>query len=180
MSNWIEILVLSGFLFGSITVAFVLLTENINFIQTRVPFVPTKKVDLVDMITRVGILNTDFVLDLGSGNGKVLFVVERLTGARTRGIQRAGWAQIFAKLRKLFTGSKAEFISGDFFKKPWGEATVIYSYLFPPLMRSVGEKFVEECSAGTKLICRDFSIPQLVPKLTWQTPSGHKMYLYIR
>lgn len=163
----------------SLLIVYMMLTELLNFIQTNVPFRPTAKKDLVDMIHRVGITSSDYVLDIGSGNGKALFIVEQLTGARVRGIQRAGWTQDYAKLRKLVFGSRVELISANFFDHSWAEATVIYGYLYPFLMQKVGEKALGECLPGTKLIIRDFPIPQLKASREWVTPTSHHMYEYV-
>lgn len=156
-----------------------MLTEMIVFVRGRVPFVPTTEADIRDLAQRLPITDRDFMFDLGSGNGKVLFLIEDATGARVRGFQYAGWTQWYARLKKLFTKSKAELISGDFFKQPWHEATIIYGYLFPPLMPHVGIKALQECRPGTKIIVRDFPITTLEQKDEWQTPTGHNMYLYI-
>lgn len=175
----LQTVVLGILLVGALILLYMMLTEMTNFLQTRVPFVPTAKKDIADMAKRVGITKDDFVVDLGSGNGKVLFEVEKLTGARTRGLQRAGWTQEYGRLRKWLTGSKIELISGNFFNQSWSDATVVYAYLYPPLMRSVGAKFKEDCKPGTKLVCRDFYVPEFEVKETWDTPTGHTMYLYL-
>jgi hypothetical protein len=154
-------------------------TEMTNFVQTRVPFVPTSRVDIADMAERVGITQADYFYDIGSGNGKLVFAIEKITGARTKGLQRSGWTQTYAKLRKLLTGSKSEFVTGNFFNHSWTDATVIYGYLYPFLMNQVAEKAIADCRPGTKLVIRDFSISSLTPQQTWQTPSNHTMYLYI-
>ncbi len=161
----------------------VMFTEMLNFVQTRVPFVPTAKADLIVMIQRVGISPTDRVYDLGSGNGKVVFAIEDLAGASATGLQRGGWTQWYAqarrKLRQVLKGqTKTEFVTGDFFKQSWTDATVIYAYLYPFLMKFVEEKALEDCTPGTKIVVRDFFLPNLQPKDTWQTPTGHTMYLY--
>lgn len=166
-------------LVGALVLLYMMLTEMINFIQTKVPFIPSSKKDVEDMVKRVGITDKDFVIDLGSGNGKVLFIIEKLTGAKTRGLQRAGWTQEYGRLKKLLTGSSVELVSGDLFKLPWSDATVVYSYLYPPLMRAVGKKFKTDCNPGTKLVCRDFYIPDLTPQKEWQSPSNHTFYLYV-
>lgn len=178
-SVFVQNLVFGIMLIGALLILYMMLTEMINFLQTRVPFVPTAKKDLEDLAVRIGITKSDFVIDLGSGNGKVLFTLENLTGARGRGLQRAGWTQEYGRLRKWLSGSKIELISANFFERDWSEATVVYAYLYPPLMRSVGQKFREDCKAGTKLVCRDFYIPDWTPSQKWVTPSGHEMYLYL-
>lgn len=158
--------------------AYAMVTELIVFILTRVPFVPTSKADLEDMIVKVGIQPVDYVYDIGSGNGKVIFAIEDLVGARVKGLQRAGWTQTYARLKARLIGSKAEFVSGNFFDHPWRDATVIYAYLYPFLMNQVGEKILEDCKPGTKVVVRDFPIPNLTLTDWWETPSNHKIYLY--
>lgn len=173
------IVILSALLLGALLILYMAITEMANYLQTRVPFVPTNKIDIADMAQRVGITQTDYFFDIGSGNGKVVFAVESLTGAKTKGLQRAGWTQMYAKLRKLFTGSKSEFVSGNFFDQSWKEATVVYGYLYPFLMNQVGEKALADCQPGTKLVIRDFPIKMLKHSDTWQTPSYHTIYLYV-
>jgi hypothetical protein len=174
-----EAIVLSILGVFSLLLLVMMLTELLNFVQTRVPFVPTSRADLVHLAERVGITQEDYVYDLGSGNGKVVFAVEQLTGASTKGFQRSGWTQWYAQLKKYFTRSKTQLVTGDFFNYPWSEATVIYAYLYPFLMRSVGEKILTDCSPGTKVVIRDFPLPNIALAESWETPSGHTMYLYI-
>ena len=168
------------FLIGALILLYMMVTELINFVQTNVPFVPTSKVDLLNMIKRVGITSNDYVYDIGSGNGKVLFAVEdAVPGVRTKGFQRGGWTQVYAKLRKRFTYSSVELETGDFFKFSWADATIIYGYLYPFLMERVGGKAKKECRVGTKIVIRDFPIPNLKLHESWTTPSNHTIYVYI-
>jgi hypothetical protein len=178
-SGVFEISLLVLLLAFALLILYMAITEMMNFMQTRVPFVPTSRIDIADMAERVGITNADYFYDIGSGNGKVVFTVENLTGARAKGLQRSGWTQSYAKFRGWLTGSKSELVSGNFFDQPWHEATVIYAYLYPFLMNQVAEKAAADCKPGTKLVVRDFKISSLRHHETWQTPSNHTMYLYI-
>ncbi len=179
-----ETIILGLLCAAAVFILIVMFTEFLNFAQTNVPFVPTAKADLAFMVTRAGIMADDYFYDLGSGNGKVVFAIEELAGARAKGIQRGGWTQWYAQLRsaarRIFKKKdRTEFVTGNFFNHQWSEATVIYAYLYPFLMRSVEEKFLEECKPGTKLIVRDFYLPNLKHVDTWETPTKHNMYLYI-
>ena len=164
---------------GALVILVVMLTEMIVFVRTRVPFVPTNQVDLLELAKKLPIISTDYVYDLGSGNGKVVFTIEKASGARVKGFQLGGWTQWYAKLKKFFTRSKAELVSGNFFNHHWGEATVIYGYLYPHLMENIGTKALEDCKPGTKILARDFPIPNLPLYEEWKTPSGHTMRLYV-
>ncbi len=174
-----ETFVLSLLLIGSLLILVMMFTEMVAFVRSRVPFVPTTRADVLDLAKRLPITDQDYVFDLGSGNGKVVFLIEQATGARVKGIQYGGWTQWYAKLKKIFTRSKAELVNGNFFNHPWHEATIIYGYLYPPLMPHIGVKAQEECRPGTKIVVRDFYIPYLELKEEWQTPTGHNMYLYV-
>lgn len=158
----------------------VVFTEMVVYVSTHVPFVPTAQTDIVEIIGKVPITAADYVYDLGSGNGKVVFAIEQATGARVKGFQLRGWTHWYAKFKKTFTGSKAELVGGNFFDHNWGDATVVYTYLFPFLMKDVGSKVLAECQPGTKVVSRDFVIPNLPLYEEWQTPSGHTMRLYVK
>lgn len=162
--------------------AFVLLIVFVSGLAanlaSRVPYVPTRMADLANLVERVGITPSDTFIDLGSGNGRVVFAIERLTGAQVRGYEYPSWMMWYAQIKKWLIGSRAEFVSGNFFKKPWTGATIVYCYLLPQLMPRIGAKVRAELPAGTTLVSRDFPIPdaELIEK--WQSPSNHTFYIY--
>ncbi len=161
-----------------IGILLVMLTEMFVFIRTRVPFVPSPTKDIKDLVQRLPITAHDYVYDLGSGNGKVVFAIEQLSGARVKGFQLAGWTHWYAKVRKHVTRSKAELVGDNFFKHHWGDATVVYAYLYPFLMADIGAKAMVECNPGTRIVARDFKIPNLTLHETWETSHGHEMFVY--
>ncbi len=166
------------FLLFTLLVLFVITSALIGFLLTRVPFVPTSKKDVEFLVSKIGISSKDYFFDLGSGDGKVVFLVERLSGARTRGFELTWWTYLLAKLKKLFKGSKAELVNRNFFRQDWSQATVIYGYLYPPLMRGVEEKFLQDCKPGTLAVIRDFPLPTLKPLEVFYRPKNHEIYVY--
>ncbi len=91
-----------------------MVTEMIVFVMTRVPFVPSPQKDIVELVKRLPISKQDYVYDLGSGNGKVVFAIERLSGARVKGFQLAGWTHWYAQVRKFVVRSDSELVGGNF------------------------------------------------------------------
>lgn len=162
----------------SILLFFIITSAFLGFLFTRVPFVPTHKADIPDLVKRLGLNQNDIIFDLGSGNGKVVFLFEKHTGAKVRGFESTLWTHLWAKIKKYFIKSKAELVYGNFWKTPWTEATVIYMYLFPPLMPFLAEKILADCQPGTRIISRDFENPALRKIDEFQTPSDHTMYVY--
>lgn len=168
------------FLFFTIALLFVITSSFFGFIRTRVPFVPTATRDVEFIAKDLGITSKDIFYELGSGNGKVCFAVEKFSGAECTGYELTRWTHLWAKLKALLTGSKSKFLRKDFFKQDWSKPTVIYGYLYPPLMPRIKEKFLVECKPGSKAIMRDFYLPGLIPDKVYERPGNHQIYVYIR
>lgn len=173
------IIVLGFFALGALMIMYIAITELSNFVQTQVPFIPTTTIDIAQIVKQVGISQKDIVFDLGSGNGRVIFEIEKLSGAQVRGFQRWGWTQGYAHIRKRLIKSQAQLVTGNFFNYSWSDATIVYTYLYPFLMQQVSEKVLRDCKPGTKIIARDFPIPDVQFDHSWKTPTGHTMYSYI-
>ncbi|MCX6797411.1 MAG: hypothetical protein NTX98_02955 [Candidatus Doudnabacteria bacterium] len=185
-------LLLSALLIVVITSAF------LGFLLTRVPFVPTRRGDIEFIVKKLGITSRDVFYDLGSGNGKVVFLANQISGAKCVGFELSLWTHLFALIKRkvhpvksriagtaeqLFNGVKSEkhkieFRNQNFFKHSWSEADYIYCYLYPPLMGRVEEKFLADCKPGSVAIIRDFSFPNLKPIEIYYMPKKHEIYVY--
>ncbi len=174
---WV-ILLFGFFLLLSLVAFIVVLSSFLAFVVTRVPFVPTPYLDIQTIAERIPITESDTVYDLGSGNGKVSFMLADLTGAQTVGFEAMLWAHWYASIKKILSRSKARFVLGNFFNHNWAEATVIYCYLYPPLMQQIGEKVLMECRTGTRVVVRDFAIPNLRQVDYFRTDGNHKIFVY--
>ena len=170
--------ILLAFLVFAWILTFVVLSEFVAFLRTRVPFVPTTSSDIEFVVKKLGISSSDVFYDLGSGNGRVVFLVEKLSGAKSLGFELGWWTILFAKLKAKLAGSKAKFIGKNFFKQDWSGANYVYGYLYPPLMRRVEEKFLADCKLGSTIIIRDFPLPNLKPVDIYFMPHKHEIYIY--
>ena len=166
------------FILISLGLLIMIVTAFVSFFLTHVPFVPTAAVDIKSLARRGLVKPQDKVFDLGSGNGKVLFAFERFIGSTGRGFELLAWTHWYARAKKIVYGSKTEFVLGNFFNYDISEATIIYCYLYPPLMRHVGEKILADCKPGTKVIVRDFPIPNLHQTDHFATVGKHEMFIY--
>lgn len=171
------IFLLSFLFLFSLILFFVITTSFLGYLQTRVPYAGTIDEDVKYVVKKASIKPSDTFYDLGSGDGKVVFLVEKLTGAAAKGFELTYWMYLFALFKKFLKGSKAQFSHSDFFKSDWSEATVIYCYLFPPVMAHIEEKLKENCKPGTTVICRDFFLPHLKPEAVL-SPNKHKLFFY--
>ncbi len=172
------ILLFSFFLLFSILVLLVITSAFFGFLITRVPFVPTAARDIHAIAERISLTERDIIYDLGSGNGKVAFMLADLTGAQTVGFEAMLWTHWYARIKQALTRSRARFVRGDFFKHSWSDATVIYCYLYPPLMKRIGEKVLAECKPGTRIVARDFPIANLPQVDYFRTYKNHEIFIY--
>lgn len=146
--------------------------------MTRVPFVRTATGDIKFIVDKLKISSNDVFYDLGSGDGKVCFLVSELTGAKCVGFELTWWTHVWAKLKGKIQNSKVQFRNQNFFKHSWQEATVIYGYLYPTIMGRVKEKFLNDCKSGTRAIIRDFPFPDMPYKEKHYLPKKHEIYVY--
>lgn len=172
------LLLLIFLLLFSIIFTFVMFTSLVGFAMTRVPYVRTSRGDIEEIVKELPITQKDIFFDLGCGDGKVVFEVERLSGAKGRGFELTLWTHLLSRFKKFVLGSRAEFVLGNFFKQDFSEATIIYCYLFPGLMRSVGEKVLSDCKQNTLVVSRDFPIENLEEIKKWKSKTGHTLYVY--
>ena len=172
------IFILLLFLVLAFLLLFVIFSEFIAFVRTRVPFVPTTAGDIEFIVKKLGISSKDTFYDLGSGNGRVVFIVEELSGAKVKGFELSWWTILYAKIKAKLKGSKAVFANKNFFKEDWSGANYIYGYLYPPLMNRVGEKFLKDCKSGSTIITRDFFLPNLKPVEIFKMPKDHEIFVY--
>ena len=168
-------------------------SELVAFLRTRVPFVPTNSGDIEYIVKKLGISSADTFYDLGSGNGRVVFLVSKLSGATAVGFELGWWTYLFAKIKTWSLQSfsphggdarvhpraeRVQFKNKNFFKQDWSGANYVYGYLYPPLMARVEAKFLADCKPGSIAIIRDFPFPNLKPADVYRMPKKHEIYIY--
>ncbi len=186
-----DIIILLAMLLFVLVLLFVIFSAFLGFLITKVPFVPTSENDIKFIVEKLGITSKNIFYDLGSGNGKVCFLVHELCGARCVGFELTWWTHLWAEIRlkinsplPLFgqrggaEGGGVQFYCQNFLKANWSEANFIYGYLYPFLMVKVEEKFIKDCKPGTVAVTRDFPFPNLKPTEVYYLPKKHEIYVY--
>lgn len=158
---------------------FVVTSAFLGFVLTKVPFVQTRSADIELVVKKLKMQKDQKFIDLGSGDGKVCFIVHKLSGAVCVGYELTWWTHLLAKLRALKFKKKVNFYNKNFFKVSWTETDYVYGYLYPPLMGKIEEKFLKECKPGSIAIIRDFPFPNLIPEEKMFLPGKHEIYIYL-
>jgi len=124
-----------------------------------VPWVPTPD-EVIDLIMRVARATPrDTVLDLGSGDGRVLIYSALKFGTRGIGIEIEGHrvAEARAEAEKAGVSQKVRFVEQDFFKADVSKATIVFMYLFTAVMGKLKPKLLSELMPGTRVVAYQFN-----------------------
>lgn len=124
-----------------------------------VPWVPTPD-EVIDAMMRVARATPrDTVLDLGSGDGRVLIYSALKFGTRGIGVEIEGHrvAEARAEADKAGVTEKVRFVEQDFFKADFSEATIVFMYLFTAVMGKLKPKLLAELKPGTRVVAYQFN-----------------------
>ena len=129
-----------------------------------VPFVPTPPV-VVEEILRLGNVGPDdFVMDLGSGDGRILIAAARKFGARGIGVDldpdRIEESVYSAQLQGV--SDRVAFQLQDLFKFDLSRATVITMYLLPSVNMKLRPRLLD-LKPGTRIVSHDFDMEDWQP-----------------
>ena len=129
-----------------------------------VPFVPTPQVTVDEMLRLAGVGPQDFVLDLGSGDGRIVITAARKFGARGTGVDLDYHLVIQSEesARQAGVEDRVKFLQQDLFKTDLGQATVITMYLLPAVTRKLVPSLLN-LKPGTRIVSHDFDLGDWKP-----------------
>ncbi len=137
--------------------------------QFDVPFVPTPYVVIEEMLRLANVTAQDFVMDLGSGDGRVLITAAKKFGARGIGVDLDGElvAESVEAAAAAGVADRVKFLQQDLFKTDISQATVITMYLLPGVMMRLRPALLN-LKPGTRLVSHDFRLEDWNPDATTQ------------
>jgi SAM-dependent methyltransferase len=142
-------------------------------------WVPTPD-DLVDRMLRMAQTTPkDFVVDLGSGDGRTPIAAAKKFGARALGIEFNPDMVDLSNRSAAREGvtANAKFIRGDIFETDFTQATVVTMYLLPGLNLKLRPKILE-MKPGTRVVSHQFNMDDWQPDETTNL-DGRRAYLWI-
>ncbi len=130
-----------------------------------VPYVPTPHVVVEEMLRLASVGPNDFVMDLGSGDGRILIAAARKFGARGVGVDldpdRIAESVYNAELQGV--SERVAFHRQDLFKFDIGQASVITMYLLPSVNIRLRPRLLQELKPGTRIVSHDFDMEDWQP-----------------
>lgn len=129
------------------------------------PYVPTPQV-VVDRMLEVGKVGPkDFVIDLGSGDGRIIITAARKYGARGFGVDLD--RRLVALSNKLAAkagiADRAVFYERDIYHTDMSPATVVTIYLLPEVMLMIRPTLLSTLRPGTRIVSHDYDLGEWTP-----------------
>lgn len=128
------------------------------------PYVPTVEEDVELMLEVGGVGADDYLIDLGSGDGRIVIAAAR-RGALGHGVELdAGLVDLArANAREAGVADYVTFLEGDIFEADIARATVVTLYLFPEANLELRPKLLAELRPGTRVVSNSFHMGKWQP-----------------
>ena len=126
-------------------------------------WVPTTPTMVEKMLDMAQVTPQDFVVDLGSGDGRTVIAAAR-RGARALGVEYNDDLVELSRQLALEAGvaDKATFVQGDMFEADISQATVLALFLLPENLERLRDKFLT-LRPGTRIVLNTLGIPEWQP-----------------
>jgi SAM-dependent methyltransferase len=142
-------------------------------------WVPTPD-DLVERMLRMAQTTpNDFVIDLGSGDGRIAIAAAKKFNARSMGIEyNPEMVELSTRnASKEGVAGKAKFAKADIFESDFSQATVITMYLLPGLNIKLRPKLLD-MKPGTRIVSHQFNMDDWQPDETTNI-DGRRAYFWL-
>ena len=133
----------------------------------EVPFVVTPDNVTLAMLQLAKVGPEDYLIDLGSGDGRIVITAARRFGARGLGVElvTALVEKSREAARQAGVSQKASFREQDLFKTDLSPASVITMYLLPEVNLQLRPKLLQ-LRPGTRLVSHDWDMGEWEPDRT--------------
>jgi SAM-dependent methyltransferase len=156
------------FIFGSLWIAALILAAAFTAKGqelSKLPYVPTPQIVVDEMIRLAGVKADDFVVDLGSGDGRIIITAAKLFNASGFGVDIDGKLVALSnkKAKEAGVADRAQFFERDMFKTDIRKASVLMLYVLPDFMIKLRAKVLTELQPGSRVVAHDYYMGQWHP-----------------
>jgi SAM-dependent methyltransferase len=143
------------------------------------PYLPSTQVALDEMLRLAGTGPDDLVVDLGSGDGRVVIAAARDYGARGLGIEIDPKlvAESEANARQAGVADRVAFRQGDVLVADYRAATIVTLYLLPNLVDKLKPRLLAELRPGTRIVAHDYGFSDWKPDKSVVISKTYHLYL---
>jgi predicted O-methyltransferase YrrM len=154
----------------ALTAAAALLSASVLAQQPGAPrldvhFVPTPQVVVDRLLEMAKVTSSDFIVDLGSGDGRIVVTAAKNFGARGMGVDLdpTRIEEARANAKKNGVEDKVRFVQQNLFETKISDATVVTMYLLQRLNLELRPRLLDVLRPGTRIASHDFSMGDWTP-----------------
>ncbi len=154
--------------------------------RTTEPFVPIPEDVIPEMLSLASLKPNERLVDLGSGDGRIVIAAAKLFGANAVGVDVRGALvkECRRRVREMGLSGRVKVLRRNFRDVSLRKADVVALYLSSYTLGLLASKFTRELRRGSRVVTFDF------PIFGWKsarelsfTPKGwrkaHPIYLYL-
>lgn len=134
--------------------------------ELDVDYVPTPMPTVRRMLEMANAGPADHLVDLGSGDGRILITAARERGVRSAvGIELDPWLVQYATAEATRAGvsDRVTFVKADLFESEFADADVVTMYLLPKLNLQLRPYLLARLSPGTRIVSHSFDMGEWQP-----------------
>jgi hypothetical protein len=153
-----------------------------------VVYVPTPQVVVDSMLNMAKVNAKDYIIDLGSGDGRIVITAAKKFGASGYGVDLD---EVLLKrandtAKREGVAERAQFVEQNLFETDLSKATVITTYLLPEMNEKLRPKILR-LKPGTRVVAHDYHMGEWqpddndtlsVPEKTVGNPGTSYIYLW--
>jgi hypothetical protein len=134
----------------------------------EVPYVRTPQAVVDRMLDLAEVGPDDFLIDLGSGDGRIVITAAQKRGARGFGVELDPTLVDSSNeaARKAGVADRARFFVRDLFDTDIREATVLTLYLLPEVNLQLRPRILAQLKPGTRVVSHDWDMGEWRPDAT--------------
>lgn len=138
-----------------------------RYVDMDVPFVTSPSSVTLAMLDIARVTNRDFLIDLGSGDGRIVINAAKRYGARALGVEidPALVTQSRHNAKRAGVATLTEFRQQDLFDTDLARATVITMYLLPDVNLALRPRLIG-LRPGTRIVSHDWDLGDWPPDET--------------
>ena len=150
-------------------------------LESLAPFFPSTPEIVREMLRLARTGSSDTVIDLGCGDGRILFMAVQEYGSKKAigyEMRPELYRDTLGKVMQTGLAGRIVLYNEDLLRAKLDEATVITAYLTTDGNEKLKPKLEKEAPSGTRIVSHDFVFDKWKPEATVEW-DGHTLYLYV-
>jgi SAM-dependent methyltransferase len=126
----------------------------------QAPYIPSPRSIVDQMLELANVGPADYLIDLGSGDGRIVLTAAKAFGARGLGVEILGDLVELAtrSADELGIADRVEFVEEDLFEVDLSAASVVTMYLLPDMVNRLRDKLLRELAPDSRVVSHDYPI----------------------